>query len=237
MNCKILPAVLLSVLPLFLAHRTSSRGVVETAPKPLTQVAPQTLDVSVGPGFTSTFVPSSLTITAGDTVKWTWNGNNHTVTSGDSCPSCAADNKFCSTTDTNCGAAPASNSSIVYSHLFGQAGTYPYFCRIHGAGGMKGTITVNPSLTISGVSRSETGMNAGHFTIDGVTTPSVTVTIKASQTLNGFNPLTTTTSDNNGNFHFDDADAASIQPPLRFYQVMVSATGGSASFSFPGENR
>lgn len=102
----------------------------------------QTFDVAVNGNF---FAPDALTINAGDTVRWTWTGSRpHTVTSGacDGGGTCTADDLFCSPNDANCATAPASGGGAIYTHTFNQAGTFPYFCRIHGAM-MTGTVTVN----------------------------------------------------------------------------------------------
>jgi plastocyanin len=81
------------------------------------------------------FNPSNLTISHGTTVTWK-NGDavNHQVASA------------IGSTDTY-------NSSFIaaggtYSHTFATAGTFTYYCTIHGVDGspptgMRGTITVN----------------------------------------------------------------------------------------------
>ena len=103
----------------------------------------QTFDVHVGPGFS--FTPSTVSIHTGDTVKWTWDASGHTVTSG-SCPAgCTPDSKFCSPTDTNCGTTNASNAGATYQHTFTQAGTYPYFCKVHGSA-MQGSVVVTDAV-------------------------------------------------------------------------------------------
>lgn len=67
----------------------------------------------------------------GTTVKWVWNGRNpHTVTSG--------------SPGSNAGAifdTPILNQGAVFEFRFMDTGTFPYFCRVHGAA-MSGTITV-----------------------------------------------------------------------------------------------
>lgn len=95
--------------------------------------------VKVGDGGT-VYSPSQITIQAGETVHWTWVGSNHTVTGG-TAPN--ADNLFCSPNDMNCGTANPSNSGATYDHTFNTAGTFQYFCQIHGSA-MTGTVVVNP---------------------------------------------------------------------------------------------
>ncbi len=84
------------------------------------------------------FNPSSLTIPVGDTVHWVWVSSGHTVVSG---TSCTADNKFCSPSDTSCAAPPALAQGATYDHVFSAPGMFPYYCSIHCAFGMVGTIT------------------------------------------------------------------------------------------------
>jgi plastocyanin len=182
------------------------------APKP--DAVSQTVTVTVGPGSTLSFSPSTVNITVGDTVQWNWSGFNHTVTSGNCC---SADGKFCSPTDLNCPSSSPSNPPATYSHTFTQVGTFPYFCRIHG-GAMTGTVNVAPPpVQITGITRPTSDPDTGHFIINGQTVANITVTIKASQDLVHYDPIGTATSDGTGAFHFNDADAATIQPPTRFY--------------------
>ena len=70
------------------------------------------------------------TVKVGDTVIWTWTDSfSHTVQSG-------------------AGSVETFNSGVLngvgttYSHTFTSAGVNPYFCGVHGAGSMSGTITV-----------------------------------------------------------------------------------------------
>jgi plastocyanin len=88
-----------------------------------------------------TFTPSTLTIAVGDKVTWTFASIGHTVTSGSGG---VADGKFCSPNDTSCSGGVTSAVGAVYSHTFTTAGTFPYFCAVHFASGMTGTITVTP---------------------------------------------------------------------------------------------
>jgi plastocyanin len=73
----------------------------------------------------NSFSPQSLTIDQGDTVHWTNDGDNpHTVT--------ANDDSFDS------GTLLAGQS---FDHTFSTAGTYGYFCEVHGQS-MSGTVVV-----------------------------------------------------------------------------------------------
>lgn len=87
---------------------------------------------STGPGGNSVsiednlFDPDNLTVAPGTTVTWTWNGAiDHNVTwDGAGVP-----------------APSPTQSSGTYSRSFATAGTFDYFCSIHGPV-MSGTITV-----------------------------------------------------------------------------------------------
>ena len=99
--------------------------------------------VTVSPNGTLAYAPSTITIPAGDTVLWTWAAGSHTVTSGSAG---VADGKFCSGSPTNpsvaaCSAESGHAAGFMYEHQFPTAGSFPYFCNVHGAI-MGGTIVV-----------------------------------------------------------------------------------------------
>ncbi len=80
------------------------------------------------------FQPQTMTVPVGTTVTWTNVGNSaHTATS-----------------DTGVFDTGTVNPGQSGSFTFDQPGTYPYFCRFHGApsgGGMVGTIIVEAAQT------------------------------------------------------------------------------------------
>ena len=95
-----------------------------SSPAPPPPAATTTHDVAI----TSTgFSPSSITIKAGDSVRWT----NQDTTTHDA----MAD-------DHTSWGSPNLPPSKVWSHTFGQSGTFGYHCHIHPE--MTGTIQVNP---------------------------------------------------------------------------------------------
>jgi plastocyanin len=107
------------------------------APTPTPTPAAQTAIVSVGQGGMN-FVDqrsgsSTTTIQVGDTVRWNWVGGFHSTTSG-ACSggSCHPDGQW----DSGAG------SGMTFSFRFTQAGTYNYFCTVHGAS-MTGVVQVN----------------------------------------------------------------------------------------------
>ena len=79
----------------------------------------------------SAFNPTTLTVTAGATVTWT---NQDAITHTVTCSS-GPGSAF------NSGVAPGAT----FQHTFAVAGTYEYYCQIHGApgSGMHGTVVAN----------------------------------------------------------------------------------------------
>jgi plastocyanin len=78
------------------------------------------------------YQPAAITITAGDTVEWDWTGTApHSVT--------ADDNSFDS--------GELTGTQQAFSRVFSAAGTYGYYCTVHGAALMSGTITVQEAAT------------------------------------------------------------------------------------------
>ncbi|HSS43739.1 MAG TPA: hypothetical protein VLO07_00235 [Thermoanaerobaculia bacterium] len=99
-----------------------------------TQPIPGVHAVNVGQGGNN-FVDSqsgtsTTTIRAGQTVQWVWVGGTHSTTSG-TC--CTGDGKWDS----------GVQGSGMFTRMFPSAGTFPYFCIVHGSA-MTGTIVVNP---------------------------------------------------------------------------------------------
>jgi plastocyanin len=86
------------------------------------------------------FNPTPVTIHVGDTVHWTWSENNHSTTS-------VAGSK--ETWDSS-----VLNTGATFDHMFSLAGTFVYYCKIHGqdngngtASGMTGSVVVLPAST------------------------------------------------------------------------------------------
>jgi len=84
--------------------------------------------ISIGDDF---YAPNTLTIPQGTTVIWTDNGHSqHTVTSGNGSPSGMFDSGVL-------------NPGQQFSFRFTGAGSFQFYCQIHGANVMSGTITVS----------------------------------------------------------------------------------------------
>src|SRR5262245_55933446 len=100
-----------------------------------------TVTVTVG-GNCFCYSPASVTIHQGDTVQWIWasggyNSPRHSSTSGTpGSPNGLWDSGLLSAGDT-------------FTHTFNTAGTFHYYCMLHGACcGMTGVVTVtNPTPT------------------------------------------------------------------------------------------
>jgi plastocyanin len=83
-----------------------------------------------------TFNPEVVTINPGDQVRWTVNGS-HTITSGTGPTDPNAGDRFDETV----------NTGSVITATFNDLGSIPYFCQLHFAMGMTGTINVVPRTT------------------------------------------------------------------------------------------
>jgi len=87
--------------------------------EPSQQGGPATLSV-----VDNAFSPNAVTVTTGSTVTWEWQGSNqHSVT-------------------FSAGPSSPVQSTGTFQRTFDQPGTYSYFCSVHGAAVMSGTVTV-----------------------------------------------------------------------------------------------
>jgi plastocyanin len=95
--------------------------------------------VTVGDNY---FSPVTLSVPLNTTVTWSWasGSSQHNVTFDDNSP------------------ASGPMSSGTFTRTFGGAGTFTYYCSIHGRAVMHGTITVSTAGTSSG---GGTGMGGG----------------------------------------------------------------------------
>ena len=83
------------------------------------------------------YSPGTITVAVGDTVTWTNNGSApHTVT--------ANDGSFDSDPDCPDNFDACMQPGDTYSHTFNSAGTFGYFCKVHGQS-MAGTVVVEGS--------------------------------------------------------------------------------------------
>ena len=102
----------------------------------------QTVEVSMKNNPKGVFVPATVNIKVGDTVKWTNPAViTHTVTF-DPAQAATASNVV-----LPAGVAPFGSDNMeedaTFSHTFTVKGTYKYFCKLHEAMGMVGTVVVS----------------------------------------------------------------------------------------------
>jgi plastocyanin len=114
--------------------------------------------------------PANVTIAPGGTVTFKIVGATpHPVGSGSAPPN--DDGKF----DTaGCQADKLSGDGASCTVRFGKAGTYPYFCTLHFAAGMVGTITIASASAAPGTATTTTSAGAAPLvTGPGVVKPAV----------------------------------------------------------------
>src|SRR5689334_12474540 len=101
-------------------------------------------DVSVGNNF---FAPASLSVAPGATVTWTWAAGDtlHQIAFTDNAP------------------GSAKQSTGTFQRTFSTAGTYNYFCTVHGPALMSGTITVGSGGSTGGTGGGGGGGGGGGY--------------------------------------------------------------------------
>ena len=157
-------------------------GVAVVAPGPASAATAVTISGAAGCSGTSfCFVPATATVSGGDTVTWTnQTGVAHTVTR---CTAAA-----CNNTDGGTGTGPAFDLSVASangstaSQSFNGAGTYNYYCKIHGFAVMHGTITVQAAAATTTTAGSTTTTALATSTTTG---PTTTTTATAPSTAAG----------------------------------------------------
>jgi LPXTG-motif cell wall-anchored protein len=129
------------------------------------------------------FSPASITVTDGGTVTWmNASGVQHTVTRCASGP-CSGTSGGTGTDASFASGAIAMANGASFSHTFHGAGTYAYYCTIHGFGVMHGTVTVVAATTAT--------------TAAPTTAPPAAASGGASATTNTTQPATAATSSSN----------------------------------------
>ena len=87
----------------------------------------------------SATVVDTAFITTGQSILWQWQTSIHTVTNGTGSADPGAGSLFDVDLDQD-------NEVFVYQ--FNQAGTYPFFCRVHEAFNMKGVVVVTDPVSV-----------------------------------------------------------------------------------------
>jgi len=99
------------------------------------------------------FSPSSVTIQPGDTVRWTWSSSGHSTTSGTpGSPDGIWDSGIL-------------NQGAMFSYTFNTAGSFPYYCTVHGACcNMVGTVIVSGPMPTPSPTATPAGTHPAFFT-------------------------------------------------------------------------
>ncbi len=125
--------------------QTATASVAGATGSPLTfnATSPTVPTITVGPGNAAQFSPATITISAGQTVRFVWasGATNHNVSPDTGNPS---------PLPASPGLPGVQDAPFEYSATFPTAGTFKFFCTVHGGNpsngnvnGMSGTVTVN----------------------------------------------------------------------------------------------
>jgi PKD repeat protein len=175
-----------------------------------------TRTVEVGPGGSMTFRDeeshnSTSTINVGDTINWTFDGF-HSTTSGTCSGGCSPDGIWDSGDH---------GSGFSFSFTFATAGTFPYYCRVHGAA-MTGTVVVQGT----------SAPPAANFSFAPPGTPVMGTNVTFTDTSTG---TPTSWSWNFGDPASGTANTSTLQNPTHVfaaagtYQVSLQATNTAGS--------
>ncbi|HEY3602927.1 MAG TPA: plastocyanin/azurin family copper-binding protein [Chthoniobacterales bacterium] len=138
----------------------------------LATMSANTIQVQVGAGGLK-FTPQDVTINVGDTVQWVWEANDHTTTSGTpGHPDGIWDSGI-------------QNLGFTFSQTFTTAGTFAYYCTVHGlCCGMIGSVTVNAAIDTVVITRAQYLISSSQLTVQA-TDSNDTATLTVSQTRTG----------------------------------------------------
>ena len=171
-------AVALAGAMLALVPATVARAATSQASDPVVTISTS----CGGPQFC--FTPATLTITDGDTVTWSdESGTEHVVTRCDPADCNGASGGSGTDSGFSAGDVPANGS---YSHTFHGAGTYTYFCAIHGYAAMHGEIVVTaatPASTATTAAAPTTVQAAPGTTVAATTSPGPASTVASGAQL------------------------------------------------------
>jgi plastocyanin len=178
---------------------------------PLLSSKAATVTVQVGAGGLLKFTPQNVTIQAGDTIQWTWASSGHSSTSGTpGHPDGMWD-------------SGVQNSGFVFSRTFVAAGTFNYYCSVHGVCcGMIGSVTVTPAADTVQITRAIYTTSRSQLTVQATDTND-TATLTVSVTSTG-TVLGTMTNNGGGSY---SAKFTHLTNPLNI--TVTSNFGGTAS--------
>jgi plastocyanin len=118
-------------------------GVTAAAPVLVSPaLAAATIEVTMKNNPKAIFVPATVNCKVGDTVNWT---NPGVITHSVTCDPAQAVDKANGVLPAGVQAFDSGNmeQDATYSHTFTVKGTYKYFCKLHEAMGMVGTVIVS----------------------------------------------------------------------------------------------
>jgi plastocyanin len=176
----------------------------------LPSVRGETFQVQVGAGGNK-YTPANITINKGDTIQWTWSGLNHSATSGTpGHPDGIFDSGIL-------------NTGATFSFTFTAAGTFPYFCTVHGGCcGMIGSVTVNDAVDTVTITRARYDTARSQLTVQA-TDSNETATLTVSVTSTG-ETLGTMQNKGGGSYSFKKGGIANPR------QITVTSNfGGTAT--------
>jgi plastocyanin len=140
------------LLPLALAIALLGAGLVLAGDPAAAQEAPRR--VTIEGTAANRWQPADATIRPGGTVTFQITGGaTHPVLSGDG-SNPAGDDKFDA---SDCGLQQMSKVGDSCQVDFPEAGTFPYFCQVHLANGMRGVITVADEVAATTTTSGEAG--------------------------------------------------------------------------------
>jgi plastocyanin len=145
-----------------------------------------TFQVQVGAGGLK-FTPQNVSIHVGDTVEWIWAASDHSSTSG-------TPGKPDGLWDSG-----IQNLGFTFSQTFNTAGTFPYFCSVHGqCCGMIGSVTVTAQTDTVTITKALYATATSQLSVQ-VTDTSDSATLTVTVTRTGL-VLGTMTNKGGGNY-------------------------------------
>ena len=90
------------------------------------------------------FTPAIVTVNTGDSVIWSWAAAGHSTTSGTNGAAGDDNGVPCGLWDSG-----TTNAPYFFTNTFTSAGNFSYYCKVHFAFGMTGSVIVNSSGNLS----------------------------------------------------------------------------------------
>jgi len=170
-----------------------------------------TIQVQVGQGGLK-FTPANVMVQVGDTVEWVWDALDHSSTSGTpGHPDGMWDSGI-------------QNTGFTFSFTFTQAGTFNYYCTVHGACcSMIGSVTVTQAIDTVTITKA-IWSSAQMLLMVQATDTNATATLTCTETSNG---MVFGTLRNQGNGTYAGKFRGVTTNPSKI--TVTSSLGGSAN--------